>query len=131
MDATNVIIATGSVPVNIPPAPLTDDLIVDSTGALEFTSVPKKLGVIGGGVIGLELGSVWNRLGSEVTVFEALDDFLAVADQQIAKRISQNFLEARIEYLDQYPSQGTEVKGKKVTVTSKLRTARRQTPLIN
>ena len=57
LDATNMIIATGSVPVNIPPAPLTDDLIVDSTGALEFTSVPKKLGVIGGGVIGLELGS--------------------------------------------------------------------------
>jgi Pyruvate/2-oxoglutarate dehydrogenase complex, dihydrolipoamide dehydrogenase (E3) component, and related enzymes len=68
IEATHVILATGSVPVNIPPAPLTDDLIVDSTGALEFTSVPKKLGVIGGGVIGLELGSVWNRLGSEVVV---------------------------------------------------------------
>ena len=91
LDATNVIIATGSVPVNIPPVPLTDDLIVDSTGALEFTSVPKKLGVIGGGVIGLELGSVWNRLGSEVTVFEALDDFLAVADQQIAKESRKIF----------------------------------------
>jgi dihydrolipoamide dehydrogenase len=59
--------------------------IVDSTGALSFTSVPKRLGVIGGGVIGLELGSVWSRLGSEVVVLEALDTFLAVADQQIAK----------------------------------------------
>ena len=58
IDAENVILASGSVPINIPPAPLTDDIIVDSTGALEFSAVPKKLGVIGAGVIGLELGSV-------------------------------------------------------------------------
>ena len=117
LDATNVIIATGSVPVNIPPAPLTDDLIVDSTGALEFTSVPKKLGVIGGGVIGLELGSVWNRLGSEVTVFEALDDFLAVADQQIAKESRKIFSKQGLNILTSTLVKGTEVKGKKVTVT--------------
>ncbi|MCF3998574.1 FAD-dependent oxidoreductase, partial [Pseudomonas aeruginosa] len=72
-------------PVEIPPAPLTDDIIVDSTGALEFQAVPKKLGVIGAGVIGLELGSVWARLGAEVTVLEALDKFLPAADEQIAK----------------------------------------------
>lgn len=83
--ADNIIIASGSVPVNIPPAPLTDDVIVDSTGALEFTEAPKRLGVIGAGVIGLELGSVWNRLGSEVTVIEALDSFLPSVDEQIAK----------------------------------------------
>lgn len=83
--ADNVIIASGSVPVNIPPAPLTDDIIVDSTGALEFTEAPKRLGVIGAGVIGLELGSVWNRLGSEVTVIEALDSFLPMVDGQVAK----------------------------------------------
>ncbi|MDL2424910.1 FAD-dependent oxidoreductase, partial [Pseudomonas sp. BAgro211] len=76
LEADNIIIASGSKPVEIPPAPLTEDIIVDSTGALEFQSVPKKLGVIGAGVIGLELGSVWARLGAEVTVLEALDKFL-------------------------------------------------------
>ena len=60
LDAENVIIAAGSVPVEIPPAPLTEGYIVDSTGALDFTEVPARLGVIGAGVIGLELGSVWN-----------------------------------------------------------------------
>ena len=83
-DADNVIIATGSLPIEIPSAPYTDNLIVDSTGALELNEVPKKLGVIGAGVIGLELGSVWRRLGSEVIVLEAMDDFLVMADRQIA-----------------------------------------------
>ncbi len=85
LEAEHVILAPGSVPVNIPPAPLTAGLIVDSTGALEFESVPGRLGVIGAGVIGLELGSVWNRLGAEVTVLEALEDFLPMADQRIAR----------------------------------------------
>jgi dihydrolipoamide dehydrogenase len=70
-------LAAGSAPINIPSAPLTDDIIVDSTGALEFKQVPARLGVIGAGVIGLELGSVWSRLGSEVVVLEALRCFLA------------------------------------------------------
>ena len=85
ISAEHVILAPGSVPVEIPPAPLTDDLIVDSTGALEFTSVPDRLGVIGAGVIGLELGSVWKRLGSDVVVLEALADFLPMADERIAR----------------------------------------------
>jgi dihydrolipoamide dehydrogenase len=63
-EADNIVVAAGSVPVDIPPTPLTEDLIVDSTGALEFQEAPKRLGVIGAGVIGLELGSVWSRLGS-------------------------------------------------------------------
>ena len=83
--AENVILAPGSVPVAIPPAPLDGDCIVDSTGALEFETVPKKLGIIGGGVIGLELGSVWSRLGSEVVIIEALDEFLPIADQRISR----------------------------------------------
>ncbi len=81
----NVILATGSVPVQIPVAVVDEDRIVDSTGALEFSEVPKRLGVIGAGVIGLELGSVWRRLGSEVTVFEALDGFLPMLDKFLAK----------------------------------------------
>ena len=85
LEADNVIIAAGSVPINIPPTPLDNDTIVDSTGALEFSSVPKRLGVIGAGVIGLELGSVWSRLGSEVTVLEAMDTFLPAVDSQISK----------------------------------------------
>ncbi len=86
LTAKNIIIATGSVPIDIPPAPIDQETIVDSSGALEFQAVPKRLGVIGAGVIGLELGSVWARLGSKVTVLEALDDFLPVVDRQIAKQ---------------------------------------------
>lgn len=84
-DADNVILAAGSVPVDIPPAPLEDGVVVDSTGALALTEVPKRLGVIGAGVIGLELGSVWSRLGSEVVVIEAMEQFLPAIDRQIAK----------------------------------------------
>lgn len=91
LSADNVILAAGSAPIEIPPAPLQDDIIVDSTGALEFQEVPKRLGVIGAGVIGLELGSVWSRLGSEVVIFEAMDTFLGMMDQQIAKE-SQKIL---------------------------------------
>src|SRR6478752_6487233 len=85
ISATHVVLATGSVPVELPMAKFDGKRIVDSTGALAFTSVPKRLGVIGAGVIGLELGSVWGRLGSEVVILEALDTFLYMADQQIAK----------------------------------------------
>lgn len=79
-----IIVATGSVAATIPPAPVDEELVVDSTGALEFTDVPRRLGIIGAGVIGLELGSVWNRLGSEVVILEALDEFLVPVDRQIA-----------------------------------------------
>ncbi|SHN01242.1 dihydrolipoamide dehydrogenase [Pseudomonas asturiensis] len=85
ISAANIILAPGSRPIDIPAAPLTGDLIVDSTGALEFTHVPKRLGVIGAGVIGLELGSVWARLGAEVIVLEALDSFLPAVDAHIAR----------------------------------------------
>ena len=91
VEADNVIIAAGSLPVNIPPAPLDGEYIVDSTGALEFSEVPQRLGVIGAGVIGLELGSVWGRLGSEVVMLEALDDFLPLMDAQIAKETGKIF----------------------------------------
>ena len=84
IDASHVIVATGSVPIEIPAAPF-GDLIVDSAGALEFTEVPLRLGIVGAGVIGLELGSVWARLGAEVVVIEALPEFLMAADQQVAK----------------------------------------------
>lgn len=84
-EADSIIIAAGSQPIDIPPAPVDQEVIVDSTGALEFQEVPKKLGVIGAGVIGLELGSVWARLGAEVTVIEAQEQFLPAVDEQVAK----------------------------------------------
>ena len=91
VDAGSVIIAAGSVPIAIPPAPINGDTIVDSTGALEFDSIPKRLGVIGAGVIGLELGSVWKRLGSEVVLLEALDTFLPMMDSQVASESAKIF----------------------------------------
>ena len=112
LEAENVIIATGSVPVEIPPAPLTDDVIVDSSGALEFTEAPKRLGVIGAGVIGLELGSVWSRLGSEVTVLEAQDKFLHLVDSQVGKEAAKQFKKQGMEVLLGARVTGTEVKGK-------------------
>ena len=89
--AKNVIIATGSKARHLPGLTVDNVLICDNEGALKFDSVPKKLGVIGAGVIGLELGSVWRRLGSEVTVLEALPTFLAACDQGIAKEAQKLF----------------------------------------
>jgi dihydrolipoamide dehydrogenase len=83
--ANHVIIASGSSPITIDSAPVDNQWIVDSTGALEFTEVPKRLCVVGAGVIGLELGSVWARLGASVVLLEALDKFLPAADGQISK----------------------------------------------
>jgi dihydrolipoamide dehydrogenase len=82
--ATHVIIATGSKPRHLPGVPVDNKIVCDNVGALSMESVPKRLGVIGAGVIGLELGSVWKRLGAEVTILEALPDFLAAADQAVA-----------------------------------------------
>jgi dihydrolipoamide dehydrogenase len=91
LEAQHVVLATGSTPIELPMAKFDGERIVDSTGALAFKAVPKRLGVIGAGVIGLELGSVWRRLGSEVVMLEALDTFLPAADQQIAKEAMRNF----------------------------------------
>lgn len=91
LEADHIILAAGSEPIKIPPTPVDQDVIVDSTGALEFTEVPKRLGVIGAGVIGLELGSVWSRLGSEVTILEATDAFLPAVDTQLAKEAQKVF----------------------------------------
>ena len=91
ISATNVILASGSVAIELPFAKFDGKTIVDNVGALDFANVPKRLGVIGAGVIGLELGSVWKRLGSEVTIIEALPDFLGAADADIAKVAQREF----------------------------------------
>ena len=91
LSARHVVLASGSEPIELRSAPFKAPSIVDSWGALDFEAVPKRLGVIGAGVIGLELGSVWRRLGAEVIVLEALPDFLAFADQQLAREALRHF----------------------------------------
>ena len=110
LSARHIIVATGSTPVEIPAARTDGERIVDSEGALSFTEVPRRLGIIGAGVIGVELGSVWARLGAEVTLLEALDDFLATADRDVAgaalASLSAQGLDIRL---------GTRVTGSKAT----------------
>jgi dihydrolipoamide dehydrogenase len=107
ISGTNVILAPGSTSIELPFAKFDGKTIVDNAGALDFDSVPKRLGVIGAGVIGLELGSVWRRLGAEVTILEALPDFLAAADRDAAKIAAREFAK-----------QGLDIKlGAKVSAT--------------
>ena len=89
--ADNIVLAAGSEPAAISPAPVDGDRVVDSTGALCFEAVPERLGVIGAGVIGLELGSVWSRLGADVVMLEAMDQFLPNMDEQIAAESAKIF----------------------------------------
>ena len=91
LEADNIILAAGSVPIAIPNVEYDSEYIIDNEGALDLTEVPPRLGVIGAGVIGLELGSVWQRLGSSVILLEALPTFLATADQDISKQAGRLF----------------------------------------
>ena len=113
----NTVIATGSKPVEIPPAKFDRKSIVSSTGALKFETVPKHLIVIGGGVIGLELGSVWLRLGSKVTVVEAMDRILPTMDEDISKEALRIFKKQGMEIL--LNTKLTETKVGKTQVTAK------------
>ena len=117
IEASNVILASGSLPIDIPVAKVNGDLIVDSTGALEIGEVPKRLGVIGAGVIGLELGSVWNRLGSDVVLLEAMEDFLAIMDKAIAKESKKIFTKQGLDIRLGARVTGTEIKKGAVEVT--------------
>lgn len=110
LSARHVVLASGSVPIELRSAPFKAPHVVDSWGALDLEAVPKRLGVIGAGVIGLELGSVWRRLGAEVTVLEALPDFLAFADQQLAKEALRHFKKQGLDI-----RLGAKVTGAKVT----------------
>ncbi|MEZ5532379.1 MAG: dihydrolipoyl dehydrogenase [Steroidobacteraceae bacterium] len=107
--AKHVILAAGSVPVELKSLPFDGKHIIDSWGALELDTVPQRLGVIGAGVIGLELGSVWRRLGSEVVVLEALPDFLPMADGAVSKEALRHFAKLGLDI-----RLGTKVTGAKV-----------------
>ena len=84
LDAEHIILATGSTPINLPCAPIDNEYIIDSIAALNLDTIPKKLAIIGAGVVGLELASIWNRLGAETILLEAQENFLSLLDQQIA-----------------------------------------------
>ncbi len=116
--AKNVILASGSVPVALAPTPIDQETIVDSSGALEFQEVPSHLGIVGAGIIGLELGSVWTRLGAEVTILEALDEFLPDVDRQIAKEAKKIYIKQGLHIKLGARVTGSKVsKGEKKTVT--------------
>lgn len=109
LKGTNVIIAAGSDSIELPFAKFGEH-IVDNVGALDFDKTPKRLGIIGAGVIGLELGSVWNRLGSEVTVLEGLPTFLPAADGEVSKLAAREFKKQGLDIRLGCKVGGTEVK---------------------
>jgi len=117
LSAHHVVLASGSQPMPLKSAPFDGKHIVDSWGALEFDSVPKRLGVIGAGVIGLELGSVWRRLGAEVVVLEAMPGFLAMADQQLSKEALKHFKKQGLDIRLGAKVTGASVKSGAVDVT--------------
>jgi dihydrolipoamide dehydrogenase len=117
--AGNVVVATGSSVTPLPGVEVDNakGVVVDSTGALELKGVPKKMVVIGGGVIGLELGSVWRRLGAEVTCVEFLDQILPGMDADVRKEANKIFKKQGIEFRLSTKVTGVTVKGKKATLT--------------
>jgi len=117
ISADNIIIATGSSVVELEMAPFDHDRIVDSTGALAFKEVPHRLGVIGAGVIGLELGSVWARLGSKTTILARSETFLRHVDRQIAEAVQQDLPDSGLDI--QFGARLRSVKktSKQITVT--------------
>lgn len=115
-NADNIIIATGSVPIALSATPLESDKVVDSAGALEWQSVPGSVCVIGAGVIGLELGSVWRRMGSEVIILEALDEFLPMVDSTIAKDAMRTFTKQGLDIRLGTRVMGSKVAGDKVVI---------------
>ncbi len=115
-DARNVIIASGSVPIELSATPLHSNIVVDSAGALDWDAVPASVCVIGAGVIGLELGSVWRRMGSEVVLLEAQDDFLPMVDKAVAKEAQRTFAKQGLDIRLSTRVLSSTVKGKKVIV---------------
>ncbi len=116
--AKNVIIATGSNPRALPGAEFDEKLILSNTGALALPEVPKRLGVIGAGIIGLEMGSVWRRLGADVTILEALPAFLGVADEAIAREAAKIFAKQGLK-IETGVAIGKVIKGKGITIEYK------------
>jgi dihydrolipoamide dehydrogenase len=117
ISAKNIIIAVGSQPIELPFAKFDNKMILDNAGGLDVTEVPKRLGVIGSGVIGLEMGSVWRRLGSEVTILEALPDFLAAADADISKAAAREFKKQGLDIKLGAKVSKAEIKGNEIQLS--------------
>ena len=113
----HIILAPGSLPIELPFAKFDNVRILDNAGALDINAVPKRLGVIGSGVIGLEMGSVWRRLGAEVTILEALPEFLAAADADVAKAAAREFRKQGLDIRLGAKVSKAEIKGEEVHVT--------------
>ncbi|MEC9400025.1 MAG: dihydrolipoyl dehydrogenase, partial [Myxococcota bacterium] len=118
LETKRILIATGSKPISLPGIELDKSRIVDSTGALEFTEVPEHLAIIGAGVIGLELGSVWARLGAKVTVLEYLPKILGGrTDKDVERQAKRAFKKQGLDFEMEARVTGAAVDGDKVTVT--------------
>ena len=120
-DAKNIIIATGSEPSTLPGVEIDEKVVVSSTGALELPKIPKKLVVIGAGVIGLELGSVYKRLGADVTVVEFLDKITPGMDGEIQKNFQRMLKKQGLDFVMGAAVQKVDATKTKATVTYKLR----------
>jgi dihydrolipoamide dehydrogenase len=118
IEAEKVIIATGSKPTALPFLPIDKKRIITSTEALSLSEIPKHLVIIGGGIIGVELGSVYNRLGSKVTVVEYLDKIVASMDDEVGKELQRVLKKEGMNFLLSHKVSGASVKGKEVTVTA-------------
>ncbi len=118
LEAKNILIATGSEPASLPFIEIDEERVVSSTGALALPEVPKKMVMIGAGVIGLELGSVWARLGSQVTVIEFLDRITPGMDSEIAKQFQRTLKKQGFDFKLSTKVTGVERKGDSVTVTA-------------
>jgi dihydrolipoamide dehydrogenase len=117
LKAKNILLATGSQPISVPGMEFDRDRIVSSTGALSFDEVPKRLGIVGGGYIGLELGSVWKRLGAEVTVIEMTDKIAGTLDGQVIRTLQRILKAQGLEFRLKTKVKSAEVKDGKVVVT--------------
>ena len=117
--ARNVIIAAGSVPRQLPGVPFDEKLILSNEGALSLTEVPKNLGIIGAGVIGLEMGSVWNRLGSEVRILEDVPSLLSMADSAVSKEALKIFTKEGLKMQFGVRIEKVETEDNRVSVTYK------------
>ena len=120
-DAKNIIIASGSVPSSLPGIEIDEEIVVTSTGALSLPKIPKKLAVIGAGVIGLELGSVYARLGSEVTVIEFLDVITPGMDGEIQKTFQRTLKKQGLNFIMGAAVQSVDASKTKAKVHYKLR----------
>jgi len=114
--AKNIIIATGSSPIRLQQAQIEDDYILDSAAALELDEVPQRLGIIGAGAIGLELGSVWSRLGSEVVLLEAMNEFLPLTDNKLTNIAKRSLTKQGLDIRLNSRMVEAKVKNKKVHV---------------